>query len=142
MVDFGASDPSTIGMELEFQLLHARTLELADGILPLVELYRESPYVKPEVIQNTVEVASKVCSKLTELEAHLRAVVKGGRIVLSRLVFACPANSQATWAVRSNLPAAKASATARGKGGPLSRAYRVGATILDNLNQNNGHSCS
>jgi gamma-glutamyl:cysteine ligase YbdK (ATP-grasp superfamily) len=66
-------------MELEFQLLHARTLAPADGILPLVELYSESPHVKPEVIQNTVEVASKVRSGIGELEAHVRAVVRGGR---------------------------------------------------------------
>jgi glutamate---cysteine ligase / carboxylate-amine ligase len=46
-VDFRASDCPTIGMELEFQLLDARTLELADGILPLMDLYPGSPYVKP-----------------------------------------------------------------------------------------------
>jgi carboxylate-amine ligase len=64
-------------MELEFQLLDARTLELADGILPLVELYPDSPHVKPEVIQNTVEVASRVCFGVSELEEHVRSIVTG-----------------------------------------------------------------
>ena len=74
-MDFRASDFPTIGMELEFQLLDARTLELADGILPLIDLYPGSPYVKPEVIQNTVEVASKVCASFPELGTHLRTIV-------------------------------------------------------------------
>jgi carboxylate-amine ligase len=66
-----------IGMELEFQLLDAGTLDLVDGILPLMDLYQGSPYVKPEVIQNTVEVASRVCCTIPELEEHLRGLVAG-----------------------------------------------------------------
>jgi glutamate---cysteine ligase / carboxylate-amine ligase len=74
-VEFRASDPNTIGMELEFQLLDAGTLDLVDGILALMDLYPHSPYVKPEVIQNTVEVASRVCCSIPELEGHLRGLV-------------------------------------------------------------------
>jgi len=62
-------------MELEFQLLDASTLDLMDGILPLMDLYPSSPYIKPEFIQNTVEVASKVCASVPELEEHLRGIV-------------------------------------------------------------------
>lgn len=74
-MDFRESDPTTIGMELEFQLLDASTLDLMDGILPLVDLYPGSLYVKPGFIQNTVEVASKVRASVPELEEHLRGIV-------------------------------------------------------------------
>jgi carboxylate-amine ligase len=40
-----------------------------------MDLYPGSPYVKPEVIQNTVEVASKVCASFPELGTHLRTIV-------------------------------------------------------------------
>lgn len=71
---FKASKPLSIGVELELQLLDASTLDAVDGIMPLMEFYPHSPYVKPEFIQNTVEIASKVCSDLSELEAHIRSL--------------------------------------------------------------------
>jgi carboxylate-amine ligase len=74
-MEFKRSEPLTIGVELEFQLLKAETLDLTDGILPLMEFYPDSPYVKPECIQNTVEIASKVCTDIAELKAHLTALV-------------------------------------------------------------------
>ena len=62
-------------MELEFQLLDAKTFDLVDGILPLMQLFPDNPYIKPEFIQNTVEVASKVCYGIDELEAHVKGIV-------------------------------------------------------------------
>ena len=70
-MEFCPSKSLTVGAELEFQLLDARSLELADGILPLLELYPNSEYVKPEFIQNTVEIASRPCTSVRELEAHV-----------------------------------------------------------------------
>lgn len=75
MIEFKASEPLTIGLELELQLLDKRTLDLADGILPLMELFPGSEYVKPEFIQNTVEIASKPCSGIAELESHISSLV-------------------------------------------------------------------
>ncbi len=74
-MEFKPSDPSLIGMELELQLLDAGTLDLKDGILPLMELYPGSPYVKPEFIQNTVEVASRICTSLGELESQIKSLI-------------------------------------------------------------------
>lgn len=62
-------------MELELQLLDAGTLDLKDGILPLMDLYPDSPYVKPEFIQNTVEVASGICTGLGELESQIKSLI-------------------------------------------------------------------
>ncbi len=71
---FKASESLSIGVELELQLLDNRTLDAADGIMPLMEFYPQSRYVKPEFIQNTVEIASKVCSDLPELESHVKSL--------------------------------------------------------------------
>ncbi len=73
-MEFKASEPLSIGVELEFQLLNAQKLDLANGIMPLMELYPESPFVKPEFIQNTVEIVSKICNSLSELEEHLNSL--------------------------------------------------------------------
>ena len=72
---FETSVPYSIGMELEFQLLDKHTLNLVDGIVPLLDFYSNNPYVTPEFIQNTVEVASRVCYSIRELEIHFYDVV-------------------------------------------------------------------
>lgn len=84
-VRFNPSPPLTVGMELELQLLDRESLDLADGILPLLELYPDSAYVKPEFIQNTVEIASKVCRNAAEVEAHLSGVAAELRAHCERL---------------------------------------------------------
>jgi carboxylate-amine ligase len=73
-MEFRPSTPGSIGMELELQLLDGRTLDLADGILPLMRLYPSSVHVKPEMIQNTVEIASPVCESVAELEARMSEI--------------------------------------------------------------------
>ncbi len=63
-------------MEMEFQLLDVETLDLVDGILPLMDFYPDDPHIKPEFNQNTVEVCSKICSHMDELGAHMRILVR------------------------------------------------------------------
>ena len=63
-------------MEMEFQLLDVETLDLVDGILPLMDFYPNDPHIKPEFNQNTVEVCSKICSSIDELGAHMRALLR------------------------------------------------------------------
>ncbi len=75
-MEFKPSSPSSIGMEMEFQLLDPDSLDLTDAILPLLELYPDDPHIKPEFIQNTVEVCSKICQDLGELGAHMRSLVR------------------------------------------------------------------
>lgn len=75
VMEFRSSNPLSIGMEMEFQLLDAQTLDLVDGIMPLLEFYRNNPYVKPEFIQNTVEVCSKICDNLVDLKSHVLSLV-------------------------------------------------------------------
>lgn len=73
-MEFEATDPFSIGMELELQLVDSRTLNLADGILPVMKLYPDSTYVKPEFFQNSIEIASKVCYSCSALQAHVTSL--------------------------------------------------------------------
>lgn len=68
---FNGSPQSTLGMEIELQLLDAQTLDLVNGILPLIESYPQQPFTKPEYNQATVEINSPVCSNIDELEAKM-----------------------------------------------------------------------
>ncbi len=75
-MEFIPSKPLTVGVELELQLLDMENLNLINGIGPLLEYYPESPYIKPEFIQNTVEVISKVGENTAEVHDHLAQLVK------------------------------------------------------------------
>jgi carboxylate-amine ligase len=68
---FAPSDP-TVGIELELQLLDAESLDLADGIMPLIEFYPQRRYVKPELVQSCVEIATPVCTDSAAAGARLR----------------------------------------------------------------------
>jgi glutamate---cysteine ligase / carboxylate-amine ligase len=70
-MEFRSSPTDSIGAEIELQLLDHNSLDLVDGILPLLEICGDTPHVKPEYIQFTVEIASKVCQSAAELRTHL-----------------------------------------------------------------------
>ncbi len=73
-MEFVPSKPLTVGVELELQLLDRRSLDLTNGIAPLIERYPESPYIKPEFIQNTVEVASIIGADIAQVHQHLNEI--------------------------------------------------------------------
>ena len=68
-MDFRAGDVQTVGLELELQLLDRHNLDLVDGVLSLLEFFPDNPYVKPESIQNTVELITPVCRSVGEMHA-------------------------------------------------------------------------
>lgn len=72
MIQFHPSPSFTVGLEMEFQLVDPDSQDLVDGILPLLRECADVPSIKPEFIQNTVEVASSPARNLTELEAVMR----------------------------------------------------------------------
>jgi carboxylate-amine ligase len=84
-MEFRAGDPVTVGLELELQLLDTETLDLVDGVLPLIELYPDNPYIKPESIQNTVELITPVCRSVSEMHAHLLPLARDVRERCARL---------------------------------------------------------
>ncbi|RFA26159.1 hypothetical protein CAI21_17675 [Alkalilimnicola ehrlichii] len=75
-MEFKASPATSLGAEVELQLLDRNSLDLVDGILPLLQRCPDTTYIKPEYLQFTVEVASKVCHHPHELEEHLLTQIR------------------------------------------------------------------
>ncbi len=70
----GGSQP-TVGLEMEFQLLDGKTLDLTNAILPLMRQCADEPCLKPEMNQATVEVNTMICSNSGELEQSFAGCV-------------------------------------------------------------------
>nr|BAL52415.1 hypothetical conserved protein [uncultured Gammaproteobacteria bacterium]BAL54529.1 hypothetical conserved protein [uncultured Gammaproteobacteria bacterium]BAL56663.1 hypothetical conserved protein [uncultured Gammaproteobacteria bacterium] len=82
---FKGSRQVTLGLEWELQILDRKSLDLADRIQWVLEALPEVPWIKPELIQSCVEIASKVCTGLEELKAHLEALLRQLQSVCSDL---------------------------------------------------------
>ncbi len=73
---FHTSLLGTVGVELELLIVDAQSLDLRDGILPILDHLGGSPYVGPELLQECVEVSSRVCNSGAEIEQHLAEVCR------------------------------------------------------------------
>jgi carboxylate-amine ligase len=71
-MEFNACSEPTVGIEWELQLVDSKTLDLFDGILPLMEFFPDTIHVKPEYIQSCVELTSCVANSSDEAVAHIR----------------------------------------------------------------------
>ena len=64
----------TVGVEEEYQLVDPRTGELTSFVSEILNqgatLFRDD--VKPELLQSQIEIGSKVCNSIDELESDLR----------------------------------------------------------------------
>ncbi len=74
-IAFEPSPEFSVGIELEYQLVDADSLDLVDGVLPLLELSANRANIKPEHIQNTVEVVSSPCDGVDALAGHVVPIV-------------------------------------------------------------------
>jgi carboxylate-amine ligase len=70
-MEFKGSPTASVGIEIELQLLDPDTLDLIDGILPLLASQPDWPAIKPEYNQSTVEINSKPCETIRELESDI-----------------------------------------------------------------------
>jgi carboxylate-amine ligase len=70
-VKFNPSPRHTVGVEWELQLLDAETLDLSNGIVPLMEFFPQAEFVKPEFIQSSVELNSCVADNSDAAVAHV-----------------------------------------------------------------------
>jgi carboxylate-amine ligase len=75
-IEFNSSPEFSLGMEIELQLLDPHTLQLVDGILPLLAREPENSSIQPEFNQAMVEIASHVCPTISALEADIVAILK------------------------------------------------------------------
>lgn len=71
-MEFNGCARPTVGVEWELQLLDSETLDLYDGIMPLMEFFPDTNFVKPEYIQSCVELTSCVADNSTEAVAHIQ----------------------------------------------------------------------
>jgi carboxylate-amine ligase len=78
-MDFAPSAQPTVGIEFELQLLDANSLDLVDGIVPLIKFFPDNRNVKPEFIQSCVEISSPVCEDTTSAADQLLQTLHGVR---------------------------------------------------------------
>lgn len=71
-MEFNNCSEPTVGVEWELQLVDARTLDLYDGIMPLMEFFPDTDHVKPEFIQSCVELTSCVAETSDVAVEHIR----------------------------------------------------------------------
>jgi carboxylate-amine ligase len=74
-IEFHGSQARSIGMEIEYQLVNSETLDLVNGIIPLMDYFPDTVYIKPEFIRCSVEVMSEKCRNIQELESNLLTLV-------------------------------------------------------------------
>jgi carboxylate-amine ligase len=75
--DFVPSEPLTVGVELELQLIDRDGYGLVNGIKPLIEIYPGSRNIKPEFVQNTVQLVSDVGHTVGDVHANLIEIGRG-----------------------------------------------------------------
>jgi carboxylate-amine ligase len=76
-LDFRASAPLTLGVELELQLTDRRTGDLTRGASDLIALVSKKPFpgeVKPEITESMLEISTSVQSAYEPLRAELLAM--------------------------------------------------------------------
>ena len=71
-MQFEPSPANTVGVEWELQLLDPESLDLIDGIMPLMEFFPNATYVKPEFIQSCVELNSCISENSDAAIEHLQ----------------------------------------------------------------------
>ncbi len=70
-MQFKPSPSHTVGVEWELQLIDPVSLDLVDGIIPLMEFFPDTTFVKPEYIQSCVELTSCIAETSDEAVKHL-----------------------------------------------------------------------
>lgn len=70
-MQFESCATPTVGIEWELQLLDAETFDLRPGIMPLMELYPDGDFVKPEFVQSCVELTSPVSQTSNDAVWHI-----------------------------------------------------------------------
>ena len=74
---FGKSNPLSLGVELELQLVNTVDFDLTSGANDLLELLSRKPFpgtVTPEMTQSMIEIASSIQTRHTPLLAELRGM--------------------------------------------------------------------
>ena len=77
MLDFKPSEPLTLGVELELQLVNTRDWNLTRGasdLLAAVAKKKHPGEIKPEITESMIEISTSICRGYESLLADLRAL--------------------------------------------------------------------
>ena len=77
MLDFKPSEPLTLGVELELQLVNTRDWNLTRGasdLLAAVAKKKHPGEIKPEITESMIEISTSICRGYDDLLADLRAL--------------------------------------------------------------------
>ena len=72
-LEFNSSPASTVGVEVELQLVDRKTRALTSAASTLLDSFGEVDWLKKELLQSTIEINTDVCADITEVEADLGA---------------------------------------------------------------------
>ena len=72
-LEFKPSEPLTLGIEMEMQILDPETWELKPMAVELLDrLSQETPRIKPEFFQSMIEINTEICKNAHEAESDLQ----------------------------------------------------------------------
>ena len=70
-IHFNGSPNSTVGVEVELQIINPETKNLVSGASRILERVKDINRVKPEVIASTVELNTDVCANIEMVRSEL-----------------------------------------------------------------------
>lgn len=73
LLEFAKSEPYTLGVEVELQIVDRDTHELSPKAPQLISRWGDSPKVQPEIFQSMLEMSTGICRSAAEAERDLRA---------------------------------------------------------------------
>lgn len=87
-LEFNSSPASTIGVEVELQLVDRKTRELTSAAAEIIDSFGEVDWLKKELLQSTIEINTDVCADISEVETDLSARLDQVRNCADKLGFA------------------------------------------------------
>lgn len=76
MLEFAKSEPWTLGVEVELQIVDRDTHELSPKAPQLLSRWSGPPRVQPEIFQSMIEISTGICQDAAHAEADLRATLQ------------------------------------------------------------------
>lgn len=76
MIEFAKSEPYTLGVEVELQIVNRQTSDLAPAAPALLDAWTGRPTVHPELFQSMLELNTGVCATAEDAERDLRETAR------------------------------------------------------------------
>jgi glutamate---cysteine ligase / carboxylate-amine ligase len=76
MLEFAKSDPYTLGVEVELQVVDKQSMELIPKAPELINRWSGPPRVQPEIFQSMLEISTGIAADAAAADADLRATAE------------------------------------------------------------------